>query len=196
LALDAGALSQTVTTDKNTSGSTRTVQAFCSYWNTSREAWIVDERAGVANMTGDTIVCPFNHLTDFAAFIGEGVKVNAPCFNCWSDFITNPFALVVVAILGGILLVNFIVSIAQYRRYSKMTPEEILEQQYAKERKRVLAPDYDLAGSRSENNTSCCEDMWHRIRHDIATGGIFCPIPGDPFDRSQRVLVIFPIQSL
>ena len=164
-----------------------------SYWNTSQEAWVVDERAGVANISGGTIVCPFNHLTDFAAFVGEGLEVNTPCFNCWSDFITNPFALGVVAALGGILLVNLTISIVRYRRYSYLTPEEIQKQEYARQRKRVLAPDYDETGSVSQNNTSCCYDTRHRIRHDSATGGIICHIPGDPFERSQRMLVIFPI---
>jgi hypothetical protein len=155
---------------------------YCSHWNTTLKEWVVDTRFGPGNVTDRGIVCQFDHLTDFSAFVGPPPNVNKPCFSCLDQLWSNPAGLLVTITCGGILIFVFIVGIARYVHFSRYTPKEILAMKFADERRKVMSPDEDYM-------STCTEDIAHRIRHDYSCGGILCQIPGDPFDWSQRFLV-------
>jgi hypothetical protein len=160
-----------------------TLIAYCSHWNTTLKEWVVDTRFGPGNITEDGgIVCQFDHLTDFSAFVGPPPNFNKPCFSCLDQLWSNPAGLFVTFTAGALLIFVFIVGIARYVRFSRFTPKEILAMKFAAERVKVMSPDEDYM-------SSCSEDIAHRIRHDYSCGGILCQIPGDPFDWSQRFLV-------
>ena len=157
--------------------------AYCSHWNVTKGEWVVDTRFGPGNITEDGgIVCQFDHLTDFSAFVGPPPAFNKPCFSCLDQLWSNPAGLFVVISCGSLLIFVFVIGVARYVRFSHYTPKEILAMKFAIERVKVMSPDEDYM-------SSCSEDISHRIRHDYSCGGIFCQIPGDPFDWSQRFLV-------
>ena len=157
--------------------------AFCSHWDVALGEWVVDTRFGPGNITADGgIVCEFDHLTDFSAFLGDKPVMNRPCFSCLDQLFDNPAGLFVTIVMGSLLIFLLITSIVRYFKFSHLTPKEIAAMKFAKERVQVMSPDEDYM-------SSCSEDISHRIRHDYMCGGILCQIPGDPFDWSQRALV-------
>ena len=117
-------------------------QAYCAYWSTSEERWVIDADAppGVIGEDG-SIQCRVNHLTDFAAMAGP-VKINTPCFSCIGDLLKNPAGLIVVGVLGVLLVGG--VGRGMYLhacKHSKMTPDQILATDFAIERTRVMSSD-------------------------------------------------------
>ena len=156
------------------------VQFSCAYWNVTLQEWVLDERAGSANVsiTGD-ISCPFNHLTSVAAFVGY---TNTPCYDCWEQFVNNPYALLMCSVLGGILCCNSIVAFVRFYKHYNLPPEQILSSKYVQAKQRVMLPDAKI-------QTTIREDCSYWIRVKTSAGGICCPVQGDPFDNTQRMLV-------
>eukprot|EP01043_Picozoa_sp_COSAG02_P073440 COSAG02_NODE_14272_length_1291_cov_0.635067_2_plen_238_part_01 len=133
---------------------------YCSHWNTTLHEWVVDTRFGPGNITEDGgIVCQFDHLTDFSAFLGAPPAFNDPCFSCLEQLWSNPAGLFVTFGCGVVLLISFGVAFARYLRFSSYSSREILAMKFAEERVKVMSPD-------DEHMSSLQEDVTHRLRHD------------------------------
>jgi hypothetical protein len=160
-----------------------TLGAFCSFWDTSQEQWVVDSKSGPGTIAPDgSITCSFDHLTDFNAFLGPKPDMNKPCFSCLDDFLKNPAGIIVVSVCGFLLLCTLGISVFRYVKYSKRDPEDIETSRFAGDRKAVMSPD-------AVHETSWQDDVKHRLRYDYSMGGICCHLDGDPFDWSQRAVV-------
>ncbi len=160
---------------------------YCSFFNVELDTWEIDKksRRGHVSADGRSVTCEFDHLTEVASFLGPSPskKFNEPCFSCLSDFLSNPWGIIIV-LTGLVLLVcTAMGTLCKHYRYSQRVPDQIALSKFAQARKRVKARDADI-------KTSLAEDVGHKLRHDCGCGGILCPLPGDPFDWCQRGLLL------
>lgn len=143
-----------------------------------------DAPPGKLSEDGRRIVCELSHLTDIASFMGPSPRemMNKPCFSCIDEFLMNPAGIIVVVTCIFFLCCTVLTSFYRYYTYSDKEWAEIQAMEFATERARVLSPD-------NEHPTTLRQDIVHRFRHDYDCGGMFCQLPGDPFDWSQRAMV-------
>lgn len=159
----------------------------CSFFNVDLDSWEFDRksRPGRISADGRKITCEFDHLTDVTSFLGPSPRevFNEPCFSCINDFLQNPWGIAIV--LSGLvaLLCISTITLCKFYRYSHRRPDQIAESKFAHARKEVLASD-------KKHKTSLTADVIHKLRHDFHWGGIICQLPGDPFDWSQRALMM------
>lgn len=159
---------------------------YCSFFNVELDSWEIDKNSppGHISLDGRRVICAFDHLTDVASFLGPSPvqKFNEPCFSCLSEFLQNPWGIVVVVTGFALLICTATGTACTHYRYSKRLPDAIALTKFAQARKRVIARDKNV-------ETTLVEDVCHKLRHDFSYGGILCQLPGDPFDRFQRALL-------
>lgn len=160
---------------------------YCSFFNVELDSWEIDKNSppGHISKDGRRVICAFDHLTDVVSFLGPSPaqKFNEPCFSCLSEFLQNPWGIVVVLTGFALLICAATGTACTHYRYSHRLPDEIALTKFAQARKRVTARDKNV-------ETTLVEDVCHRLRHDFSYGGILCQLPGDPFDRFQRALLL------
>jgi len=146
---------------------------YCAYYNITQERWVLDDTAGLGNMTSNTsIVCSFDHLTDFSAFVGPP-KFRAMCTSdCLAKFWANPWAVGIVVTFATVVFVTWLWATHRWCfHHSIQKHSDFHESDFAVQRQKILAPDV-------VENTGCFEDSKHRFSHDYTFGGLVCPIGG------------------
>ena len=148
----------------------------CAFWSPAARVWI-GESSPVAEGNG-SFRCAFAHLTDF------GIQSMAPLgdsLNLETFLAENPLGLSVALSLLGIMIILFMYSLRHYTHdRADFAVTEITGSMYARRR-------YDLHNAVIK--------LWPYkvlvfLRTHWICGSLCRPLPGDPYERSQRLLTL------
>lgn len=156
--------------------------ALCAHWNTASTTWVTDGR--LAARYDDIVTCEFHHLTDFGGFLGPLPTTNTVSnpfdFAKWANNITGA---VMSACILACALATCCWSLADYRRQSKIVKRD-------KDNFDARTTEYVQtklhAGAKAH---AFMLREWLLLRWGCQLCTITKPHSGDPYLRSQRILV-------
>lgn len=156
--------------------------AACAHWNTATGAWVSD--GVLVARHDDVITCKFYHLTDFGGFIGPMPTTNTVSnpldFARWADNVTG-------AIMSGCILFCAVAtccwSLKDYRQHSKTV---VGDRNHFDDRTTEFVHTKLHATATSH---SFIFREWLLLRWGCQLCTTAAPHKGDPYLRSQRILV-------
>ena len=157
----------------------------CAYWDEGTRAWVaeVDGKA----LSATEVVCGATHFTDWAAFIGPPPQMNE--LGSLKDITNNPTGMVVSLTMLAISLLACAYGSVDYRRFARMAAapaDDDLRKKYEQETGAFALHTARLRDSDLPWSTRAIV----QLRRRWLGGSIFCPLPGDPWLRSQRLFTV------
>ena len=163
----------------------------CSYFDLVAQEWVVDGE--VYNMTENDdgysaiLTCAFTHLTDLGGVVGPAPSMNKLAFDKLfsADFLmNNPLGFAIaLSMLVAIVLAFW----CSFRGYFAELEEEGAQIDHAKIMRTAHAlsqTDYKV------DKVSLSTRIVVKLRTEWDWAALVAPMPGDPFSRAQRLMVV------
>eukprot|EP01051_Picozoa_sp_SAG22_P003493 SAG22_NODE_171_length_16646_cov_6.580528_9_plen_390_part_00 len=162
--------------------------------NTTTQQWVND--GVLLATTADNITCAFTHLTDFAAFVGPSNELGTTTelFSV-AAWVQNPLGLVVVLSFVGATIMLATYSLAAYvekrpLQGEHVIPDDVNRSMYARA---MLVASYKVhhAMPKKELLVHAKKRAALKMRTRTICGPLLFPLDGDPFSRSQHLMLAF-----
>ena len=160
----------------------------CSYWDETAGRWRLD--GVVIDEEDNFTTCSFAHLTDFASAVGPPAQTNnlaslRDTFDVAAFAKANPVGLALsIGLLLAVLYVSYHSTCAHVRHYAEHT------RQFIRKRASVREFAQRHIGIERYGSPTLLQRVITNLRLNWTLGSMFCPLDGDPYNRSQRMLVI------
>jgi hypothetical protein len=158
--------------------------ASCAHWNESMQEWIMD--GALVFRTAATIDCSFTHLTSFGGFMSPANELASvrELFDVDSWAKNVPGLVIVLS-----LLITIVVAVAwSWHVYTKsvrrggraVLVHEVASTEYGRS---LFANTY--------KHVHRMKQISFKLRTETECGSLLWRVPGDPFARSQRMILVF-----
>eukprot|EP01047_Picozoa_sp_COSAG01_P058892 COSAG01_NODE_6998_length_3398_cov_19.689603_2_plen_493_part_01 len=161
----------------------------CTFFDKQRKEWRQDGQLYETKADG-SMVCAFSHLTSFSSFVGP-----PPTFNRMSvkglfskEWIMNNPVSAITAF--STLLLSIMTTIQSLRVYKALLAE-VSDEQLRREQYEYRTSEFAMKRQQLDKDVSWFFTSAIKLRSEWPLGAFLCGYPGDPYLKSQRLLVLW-----